>query len=61
MFMDLKVTETTPGVKGDTAQGAGSKSATLETGLVLQIPLFVNEGDIIKVDTRDTKYIERIK
>lgn len=61
MFMELKVVETTPGVKGDTAQGAGSKPATLETGLVLQIPLFVNEGDIIKVDTRDNKYIERIK
>lgn len=61
MFMELKVLETTPGVKGDTAQGAGSKPAKLETGLVLQIPLFVNEGDIIKVDTRDNKYIERIK
>lgn len=61
MFMELKVMETTPGVKGDTAQGAGSKPAKLETGLVLQIPLFVNEGDIIKVDTRDNKYIERIK
>jgi elongation factor P len=61
MFMELKIMETTPGVKGDTAQGAGSKPAKLETGLVLQIPLFVNEGDIIKVDTRDNKYIERIK
>jgi elongation factor P len=61
MFMELKVIETTPGVKGDTAQGAGSKPAKLETGLVIQIPLFVNEGDIIKVDTRDSKYIERIK
>lgn len=61
MFMELKVMETTPGVKGDTAQGAGSRPATLETGLVLQVPLFVNEGDTIKVDTRDSKYIERIK
>jgi elongation factor P len=61
MFMELKVIETTPGVKGDTAQGAGSKPATLETGLVLQVPLFVQEGDLIKVDTRDSKYIERIK
>lgn len=61
MFMELKVIETTPGVKGDTAQGAGSKPATLETGLVIQIPLFVNEGDIIKVDTRQNEYVERIK
>jgi elongation factor P len=61
MFMELKVMETTPGVKGDTAQGAGSKPATLETGLVLQVPLFVQEGELVKVDTRDSKYIERIK
>lgn len=60
LFMELKVTETPPGVKGDTAQGAGTKPATLETGLVLQVPLFVQEGDILKVDTRDEKYIERI-
>lgn len=60
LFMELKVVETVPGVKGDTAQG-GSKPATLETGLVLQVPLFVDEGDIIKVDTRDAKYIERVK
>lgn len=61
MFMELKVIETTPGVKGDTAQGAGSKPATLETELVIQVPLFVQEGDLLKVDTRDCKYIERIK
>ena len=60
LFMELEVKETPPGVKGDTAQG-GSKPATLETGLVLQVPLFVNEGDVIKVDTRDDKYIERVK
>lgn len=60
LFMELEVKETPPGVKGDTAQG-GSKPATLETGLVLQVPLFVNEGDIIKVDTREGKYIERVK
>src|ERR1700733_15168650 len=53
LFMALEVTETPPGVRGDTAQGAGNKPATLETGLVVQVPLFVNEGDIIKVDTRD--------
>lgn len=60
LFMELEVKETPPGVKGDTAQGGGTKPATLETGLVLQVPLFVNEGDIIKVDTRESKYIERI-
>jgi elongation factor P len=60
LFMELEVKETPPGVKGDTAQG-GSKPATLETGLVLQVPLFVNEGDVIKVDTRDGQYIERIQ
>lgn len=58
MFMILTVTETVPGVKGDTAQG-GSKPATLETGLTIQVPLFINEGDTIKIDTRDDKYIER--
>lgn len=61
LFINLEVKDTPPGVKGDTAQGAGTKPATLETGLVLQVPLFVNEGDIIKIDTRDSKYIERVK
>jgi elongation factor P len=60
LFMELLVTSAPPGVKGDTAQG-GSKPATLETGLVVQVPLFVDEGDVIKVDTRDSKYIERVK
>lgn len=60
LFMELEVTETPPGVRGDTAQGGGTKPATLDTGLVLQVPLFVDEGDIIKVDTRDAKYIERV-
>ncbi len=58
-FMILKVTDTIPGVKGDTAQG-GSKPATLETGLVVQVPLFVSEGNFVKVDTREDKYIEKI-
>ena len=61
LFMELKVVETMPGVRGDTAQGGATKPATLETGLVTQVPLFVNEGDIIKVDTRDSSYIERVK
>jgi len=59
MFMVLEIKETVPGVKGDTAQG-GSKPATLETELVVQVPLFLNEGDKIKIDTRDNKYIERV-
>jgi elongation factor P len=58
LFMILEVKETIPGVKGDTAQG-GSKPATLESGLVVQVPLFVNEGDKVKVDTRTNEYIER--
>ena len=61
LFLELEVKETPPGVKGDTAQGGGTKPATLETGLVLQVPLFVNEGDVLKVDTREAKYIERVK
>ncbi len=60
LFMELEVTDAPPGVKGDTAQGGGTKPATLETGLVLQVPLFVDTGDIIKVDTRDSKYVERV-
>ncbi len=59
-FMVLQVIETVPGVKGDTAQG-GSKLAKLETGLVVQVPLFVNEGEKVKVDTREDKYIERVE
>lgn len=61
LFLQLEVKETPPGIRGDTAQGGATKPATLDTGLVLQVPLFVNEGDIIKVDTRDGKYVERIK
>ncbi|MFH0898939.1 MAG: elongation factor P [bacterium] len=60
MFMTLEIKETIPGVKGDTAQG-GSKPATLETGLVVSVPLFLTEGDKIKVDTRQDKYIERVE
>lgn len=60
MFMTLKIVETVPGVKGNTAQG-GSKPATLETGLTIQVPLFLSEGEKIKVDTRENKYIERVE
>jgi elongation factor P len=60
IFMNLKVVEAPPGVKGNTAQGGATKPVTLETGLVLQAPLFVAEGDVIKVDTRTSEYIERV-
>ena len=56
--VELEVTETEPGFKGDTASG-GNKPAKLETGLTIQVPLFINEGDIIKVDTRTGDYLER--
>jgi len=59
-FVELTVAQTEPGVKGDTASG-GSKPATLETGTVIQVPLFINEGDRLKVDTRTGSYIERAK
>jgi len=55
----LKIVETVPGIRGDTVSG-GSKPATLETGLTVQVPLFVNVDDVIKVDTRNGKYIERV-
>lgn len=58
-FMNLKVVDTVPGVKGNTVSGA-LKPATLETGAVVQVPLFVKEGDVIKVDTREKKYMERV-
>lgn len=56
--IDLKVIETPPGVKGDTATGA-TKPATLETGHVVNVPLFIKEGDIVRVDTRSGAYVER--
>lgn len=59
-FVELEVIETDPGLRGDTASG-GSKPAKLETGKVIQVPLFIKAGDVIKVDTRTDKYIERVK
>ena len=56
--VELEVTETDPGFKGDTAT-SGNKSATLETGVTIQVPLFINEGDVLKIDTRTGTYIER--
>lgn len=57
-FVDLKVVETTPGIRGDTVSGA-TKPAKLETGAVVQVPLFVEEGDVIRIDTRTGEYLTR--
>jgi elongation factor P len=59
-FVELEVTYTEPGLKGDTATNA-SKPATLETGAEIRVPLFVNLGDKLKIDTRDGSYVERVK
>ena len=60
IFVELEVVEAAPGVKGDTASG-GSKPATLETGAAVQVPLFVEVGDVVKVDTRGGQYVERLR
>ena len=57
--VDLTVTEAEPGVRGDTASGGGTKPATLETGARVQVPLFVNVGDRVRVDTRSGEYVSR--
>ncbi len=59
LFVELEVTETEPGFKGDTAQGA-TKPATVETGATVNVPLFVNTGDKIKIDTRSGEYLSRV-
>ncbi len=59
MFMELEIVETDPGIKGNTVSG-GSKPAKLETGVTVQVPLFISEGEVIKVDTRSGEYIERV-
>ena len=58
-FLELRITKTDPGIRGDTASG-GSKPATLATGAVVQAPLFLNEGDVVKVDTRSSEYLARV-
>jgi len=58
-FIEVTIVHTEPGIKGDTAK-SGTKSAEIETGATIQVPLFINEGDTIKLDTRDGSYIERI-
>jgi elongation factor P len=57
--VDLTVTETQPGLKGDTASGGGSKPATLETGVTIDVPLFIEEGEAVRVDTRSGEYVSR--
>ena len=57
-FVELKVTETEPGVRGDTATNV-TKPATLETGAVIKVPIFINEGDTLRIDTRTGEYLER--
>ena len=59
-FVDLEIVDTDPGLKGDTASG-GSKPATLSTGAVVKVPLFVNQGEVIRVDTRTGEYVGRAK
>jgi elongation factor P len=58
-FVELQVVQTDPGVRGDTATG-GTKPAKLETGAVVQVPLFLEQGEVIRVDRRENKYIERV-
>ena len=57
--VDLQVATTEPGIKGDTASGGGTKPATLETGVVVQVPLFIEEGESVRVDTRSGEYVSR--
>ena len=59
-FVELKITQTDPWVKGDTASGS-TKPATLETGHVLQVPPFIEEGEVVRIDTRTGEYVERVK
>lgn len=60
-FVDMEVTYTEPGLKGDTASSTALKAATVETGATIMVPLFVNVGDRIRIDTRDRSYRERVK
>jgi len=59
-FVELEIVETDPGIRGDTASG-GTKPATLSTGAIVQVPLFINQGEVIKVDTRTATYVSRAK
>ncbi len=57
--IDMKVTQTEPGVRGDTASGGGNKPATLESGVSVQVPLFIEEGELVRIDTRTGEYVSR--
>lgn len=59
-FVELRVTETQPNIKGDTS-GGGGKPATMETGVVVTVPFHISEGDLLKIDTRDSSYVEKVK
>lgn len=59
-FVELRVTETQPNIRGDTSSGGG-KPATMETGLVINVPFHINAGDVLKIDTRSNKYVEKVK
>ncbi len=59
MFVELEITETDPGFKGDTVQG-GTKPATLETGAVVQVPMYINVGEVVQIDTRDGRFVKRV-
>jgi elongation factor P len=60
-FVEMEITYTEPGVKGDTTSTTAMKPATIETGAEIKVPLFVDTGDVIKIDTRDYSYVERVK
>lgn len=60
-FVELEVSETDPGYRGDTVSGGSTKPATLESGAVIQVPFHINPGDVVKVDTRTDTYLERVK
>jgi elongation factor P len=60
IFIELKVVEAEPGVRGDTASG-GTKAAVLETGAIVKVPLYLEVGEVIKIDTRTREYVERVR
>ena len=60
-FVELRIAETDPGYKGDTVSGSSTKPAKLETGATIQVPFHINEGDVVKIDTRTDTYLERVK